>query len=80
MFEKADSGDPRHVSVPFAGYVRPLVGEGDVVEPGEALAVVEAMKMEASITAAAAGIVVRLVIAEPRQAEGGDLLLELDGA
>lgn len=78
MFEKADPGDPRHVAVPFAGFVHALVAQGDSVEAGQALAVVEAMKMEASITAAVAGTVARLVIADARQAEGGDLLLVLD--
>ena len=78
MFEKAEAGNPRHVAVPFAGFVHALVAGGDRVEPGQPLAVVEAMKMEASITAPTAGTVVRLVIAEPRQAEGGDLLLVLD--
>ena len=80
MSEKADAADPRHVSVPFAGFVHAVVTEGERVEAGQPLAVVEAMKMEAPITAPAAGTVGRLVIAEPRQAEGGDLLLVLDGA
>ncbi|MRK00231.1 pyruvate carboxylase [Aeromicrobium sp. S22] len=76
--EKADTGNPRHVAVPFAGVVHALVAEGDVVEAGQVVATIEAMKMEASITAAHAGTVARLVIAEPRQVEGGDLLLVLD--
>jgi pyruvate carboxylase len=75
--EKAIAGDPRHVAVPFAGYVHPAVAEGDVVESGQVVATVEAMKMEAPIVCAGAGTVVRLVIEGPRQAEGGDLLLVL---
>ncbi len=75
--EKASPGDPRHVAVPFAGVVHPLVAEGDTVEAGQAVATIEAMKMEASITSANAGTVVRLAIADTRQAEGGDLLLVL---
>lgn len=75
--EKVDPRDPRHVAVPFAGVVHALVAEGDTVEAGQAVATIEAMKMEASITSANAGTVARLVIAETRQAEGGDLLLVL---
>ncbi len=32
--EKADSANPRHVAVPFAGVVHALVAEGDTVEAG----------------------------------------------
>ncbi len=76
--EKADASDPKQVAVPFAGVVSPLVEEGDKVESGQAVATIEAMKMEASITAPSGGTVNRLAIAETRQAEGGDLLLVLD--
>lgn len=65
------------IAVPFAGVVTPLVAEGDEVETGQAVARIETMKMEASITAPSAGTVVRLAIAGTRQAEGGDVLLEL---
>ena len=75
--EKADIGNPQHVSVPFAGVVNPLVAEGDTVEAGQTVATIEAMKMEAAITSANAGTVERLVITDTRQAEGGDLLLVL---
>lgn len=75
---KADTSDPTQVAVPFAGVVTPLVAEGDAVESGQAVAMIEAMKMEASITAPRAGTVTRLAIAVTHQAEGGDLLLVLD--
>jgi pyruvate carboxylase len=78
VLEKADARDPRHLAVPFAGFVHALVTEGDVVEAGQAVATIEAMKMEAAVTAPRAGTVVRLVIAGPQQAEGGDLLLVLE--
>jgi pyruvate carboxylase len=66
------------VAVPFAGVVSPLVAEGDQVESGQAVARIEAMKMEASITAPIAGVVKRLVIVDPCHAAGGDLLLVLE--
>ncbi|MEJ7757187.1 MAG: biotin/lipoyl-containing protein [Nocardioidaceae bacterium] len=75
--EKADGQDPKHVAVPFAGVVTSQVSVGDTVEAGQAVASIEAMKMEAAITSAEAGTVERLVIDGTRQAEGGDLLLVL---
>jgi len=72
--EKADLDERGHVSVPYDGVVTPVVGEGDSVEAGQAVASVEAMKMEASITAPIAGTVERLVITGSQQAEGGDLV------
>jgi pyruvate carboxylase len=76
--EKADTGNPQHMAVPFAGVVNALVAEGDRVEAGQTVATIEAMKMEASITSPSAGTIARLVIAATRQAEGGDLLLVLE--
>jgi pyruvate carboxylase len=75
--EKADRSDQRHVAAPFAGVVTLQVGEGDAVEAGQTVATIEAMKMEASITAQRAGKVARLAIGKVQQVEGGDLLLEL---
>ncbi len=75
--EKADPANAQHVAVPFAGVVNAVVAEGDAVEAGQTVATIEAMKMEAAITATAAGTVERLVIPDARQAEGGDLLLVL---
>ena len=75
--EKADASDPRHVAVPFAGVVHATVAEGDTVTAGQVVATIEAMKMEAAVTAPRAGTVERLVVATTRQCEGGDLLLTL---
>ena len=55
----------------------PTVAVGDQVEAGDVVATIEAMKMEASITAPHAGAVERLVVDESRQCEGGDLVLVL---
>ena len=75
--EKADRSNPSHVAAPFAGVVTVAVTEGDTVEDGQTVATIEAMKMEASITAQLAGSVRRLAIGTVQQVEGGDLLLEL---
>jgi pyruvate carboxylase len=75
--EKADRSDPRQVAAPFAGVVTLQVDEGDAVRSGQTVATIEAMKMEASITAHQDGTVRRLAIGKVQQVEGGDLLLEL---
>ncbi|WP_448620212.1 pyruvate carboxylase [Geodermatophilus sp. URMC 65] len=75
--EKADRSDPGQVAAPFAGVVTLQVKEGDTVESGQPIATIEAMKMEASITAPVAGTVKRLAIGEVQQVEGGDLLVVL---
>ncbi|MEU2350129.1 pyruvate carboxylase [Modestobacter sp. NPDC049651] len=75
--EKADRTDPGHVAAPFAGVVTLQVAEGDAVEAGQQVATIEAMKMEASITAPRAGSVTRLAIGAVQQVEGGDLLVVL---
>ncbi|MFG3343895.1 pyruvate carboxylase [Streptomyces sp. NPDC048018] len=75
--EKADRSDPGHVAAPFAGVVTLAVAEGDEVEAGATVATIEAMKMEASITAARSGRVSRLAISRIQQVEGGDLLVEI---
>ena len=73
--EKADPTRPGHVAAPFGGVVTPVVAEGDEVEAGATVATIEAMKMEASITAPVAGTVERVALGGPQQVEGGDLVL-----
>lgn len=73
--EKADRADPTHIGAPFAGVVTVNVAEGDVVEAGASLATIEAMKMEAAITAPASGTVTRIAVGRTAQVEGGDLLV-----
>ncbi|MFH8735630.1 MULTISPECIES: pyruvate carboxylase [unclassified Streptomyces] len=75
--EKADKSNSNHVAAPFAGVVTLAVAEGDTVEAGATVATIEAMKMEASITAPKGGTVSRLAINAIQQVEGGDLLVEL---
>ncbi|WP_410641987.1 pyruvate carboxylase [Amycolatopsis sp. lyj-346] len=76
--EKAEKGNPKQVAAPFAGVVTLQVAEGATVEAGATVATIEAMKMEASITASAGGKVARLAITSVQQVEGGDLLLVLE--
>jgi pyruvate carboxylase len=51
------------------------VSTGAIVAAGEAVASIEAMKMEAAITAPISGRIERLAISPTQQVEAGDLLL-----
>ena len=51
------------------------VGAGDKVDAGQTIATIEAMKMEAAITAPKAGKVSRVAVSATAQVEGGDLLV-----
>ena len=75
--EKADPTKSGHVAAPFDGVVSIVVSEGDQVEAGATVATIEAMKMEASITAPVAGKVERVALSGTQQVEGGDLVLVL---
>ncbi len=73
--EKADTSIPGQVAAPFSGVVTIKTRVGDSVIAGQPIASIEAMKMEAAITAPVGGIVERLVIGESRQVDAGDLLV-----
>ncbi|MBF6182656.1 pyruvate carboxylase [Nocardia otitidiscaviarum] len=75
--EKADKTNAGHIAAPFAGVVTLSVGDGDTVTPGDTIGTIEAMKMEAAITAPRGGTVKRVAIGKVQQVEGGDLLIEL---
>ena len=76
--EKADATRPGHVAAPFSGVVTLQVAEGDTVEVGQSVASIEAMKMEAAITATITGTVKRLAIPATQQVDAGDLLLVIE--
>lgn len=73
--EKADPANPDHLAAPFSGVVTLAVSEGDEVSAGQAVATIEAMKMEAALTAPKSGVVQRIAAAPVGQVEGGDLLV-----
>lgn len=75
--EKASPGDVAQVAAPFSGVVSVQVRVGDHVTTGQTVAIIEAMKMEASITASMSGVVDRVVVEAMGQVEGGDLLLSV---
>ncbi|HEY0891070.1 MAG TPA: pyruvate carboxylase [Nocardioides sp.] len=75
--EKADPTVPGQVAAPFQGVVTITVAEGDQVAAGDTVATIEAMKMEAAITAPIAGTVRRLALGGTQAVDGGDLVLVL---
>ncbi|GMA41661.1 pyruvate carboxylase [Mobilicoccus caccae] len=75
--EKADPSVAGHVAAPFGGVVTLKVEVGDTLNQGDPVATIEAMKMEATISAPTSGTVERLAIGAQGQVEGGDLLVVL---
>ncbi|CQD10418.1 pyruvate carboxylase [Mycobacterium lentiflavum] len=75
--EKAERGNADHIAAPFAGVVTVSVAEGDKVSAGQTIATIEAMKMEAPITAPKDATVGRVAVSSTAQVEGGDLLVVL---
>jgi pyruvate carboxylase len=78
--EKADTAKPGQVAAPFSGVVTLQVVPGDVVAAGQSVASIEAMKMEAAITAPIAGTIERLAIPKTQQVDAGDLLVVITPA
>jgi len=78
--EKADSTVLGQIAAPFSGVVTLQVIEGDTVTVGQSVASIEAMKMEAAITASVSGIVRRLAIPRTQQVDAGDLLVVIEPA
>jgi len=75
---RAHAGDnhgPRKITAPMPGkVVRLLVREGDTVEPGAGLAVVEAMKMQNEIKSPKKGIVRKILVNQGAAVNAGDVL------
>lgn len=66
------------VKAPMPGrVVKALVAEGDEVEAGQPVIIVEAMKMENEVTAAGAGVVQRIVVSAGDTVDAGTLLVEI---
>ncbi|GAA3648810.1 pyruvate carboxylase [Microbacterium marinilacus] len=78
--EKADTSKPGQVAAPFSGVVTLKAAVGDRVQAGQAVASIEAMKMEAAITTPVDGVVERLAIGPTQQVDAGDLLVVVAAA
>lgn len=65
------------IHAPFAGIVRYHVADGDKVTTGDALATVEAVKLEAPVLAPGPGTITSRGKEDFSDVLGGDLILEL---
>jgi len=66
------------VTAPVTGTVwKVQVRVGDVVEEGQAVVIIESMKMEMPVEAADRGTVSEIVVSEGQAVEEGDVLLSL---
>ena len=75
--EKANPENPGHIAAPFAGSATVKVLEGEQVQAGQAVAMIEAMKMAATITTPVSGTVTRVLLRETGHVEARDLMLEI---
>lgn len=76
--EKVDSGNPMHVGAPLQGMLsKVLVSQGDVITRNTPLFVIEAMKMETTVTASAAGKVEKIYLKDGSMVKSDDLIVEM---
>ncbi|MGB0542708.1 MAG: biotin/lipoyl-containing protein [Longimicrobiales bacterium] len=74
----AGPSGPRPIVAPMPGMVvRIEVAEGDVVEAGQGVVIVEAMKMENELAAEGEGVVTRICVAEGQAVEKDQVLVDL---
>jgi pyruvate carboxylase len=76
---KADPANPAHVAAPIPGAVTNIhVSAGQSVNKGDKLLVLEAMKMQTTVSAPAAGKVKEVLVKPGETVEPKDLLIVLD--
>ena len=74
----ASEDDPDEIGANIPGnIIKVLVKEGEKVEANQPIAVIEAMKMETNILAAAAGTVERIYVSEGQQVKAGEMVAKL---
>jgi pyruvate carboxylase len=76
--ERADPTDDSHVAAPLTGVVTLRVSKGDEVAEGQPLAILEAMKMESTVTAPTAGTILRVPVPSGTRLEQGDLIAVIE--
>ncbi|ANE52922.1 pyruvate carboxylase [Flavisolibacter tropicus] len=76
--EKADPGNRKHIGSPLQGKLSQLlIKEGEEVRANQPLFIIEAMKMETTITATEKGVVNRVVLQPGKMVKADDLVLEI---
>ncbi len=77
--ETVVEGDGETVEAEMQGTILDVnVAEGDEVEPGDVLVVLEAMKMENDVVASHGGTVTQVAVAEDDSVDMGDVLVVID--
>ncbi len=75
----ADTGNQYEIGANIPGNVyKVLVKQGDKVEAGQPIAVLEAMKMETNVIAPLAGTVTKIHVKEGQRVVAGELIAELE--
>jgi biotin carboxyl carrier protein len=75
----AEDHGPRKIVAPMPGkVVRLLVREGDEIEAGAGVAVVEAMKMQNEIKSPKKGTIQRILVSEGSAVNAGDVLIVVE--
>jgi len=78
---KADPTNPSHLAASMPGMVVTVaVQPGDPVSQGQKLLVIEAMKMQTTITADREGYIGQLMVKAGMSVETGDLLLTIEAS
>ena len=77
---KAEPGNPAQLGASVPGVISVVVKPGDQVQPGDRVAIIEAMKMESAVTASTAGTVETVHVKDTSQVEPGDLVVTLTPA
>jgi pyruvate carboxylase len=74
--EKADKGNPNQIGAPLQGMLsKVLVKKGAKVKKNQPLFIIEAMKMETTVTATEDGKITRVVLEDNTLVEADDLVL-----
>ncbi|MCK0160562.1 pyruvate carboxylase [Allomuricauda sp. F6463D] len=75
---KADSDDPKQVGSPLQGLLsNVLVKAGDEIKKNQPLFIIEAMKMESTVTAVTEGVVKKIHLSGGSMVDSNDLILEI---
>lgn len=77
LSENKSGGEVDVVNAPLAGIVLRLpCSEGDFVDEGETMIVLESMKMETPVTASSSGKILKILVKQGQQVKSGEPLLE----
>ncbi len=76
--KKKAGGSPHSILAPLPGAITKLeVGKGDIVEKGQLLLIMEAMKMENRVLADRAGVVETINVTQGDVVLQGDIIMEI---